>query len=95
MSDIQIISLSEKPEFADTCAAWSYGEWVCHIEGRTLERSIRRYRDRAKNTTNIPNIPLAMKIILMGSINVVVKTLIRIAPRPAPRKIPIPCSILK
>lgn len=31
-SDITIIPLSKKPDFIDTCVAWSYAQWCCHSE---------------------------------------------------------------
>jgi GNAT superfamily N-acetyltransferase len=45
MLDFTIIPLSERPELADICAAWSFSEWGCQIEGRTLEATMRGYRE--------------------------------------------------
>lgn len=54
MSDIKIIPLSERPEFAHACAAWSYGEWGCHYPKADLRKSIEGYEKRAKNNNDIP-----------------------------------------
>jgi N-acetylglutamate synthase-like GNAT family acetyltransferase len=43
----QIISLRERPEFADDCAAWSYGEWATQYHMRTLAETLERYRKTA------------------------------------------------
>lgn len=46
---MKIIPLSECPEFAEVCAAWSFGEWTSQIKGHTLSDSIKRYKDTAQN----------------------------------------------
>ncbi len=54
MSALQIIPLSSKPEFAPTCAAWSFGSWGCHIEDSALSDVIHRYQERALNINSLP-----------------------------------------
>lgn len=54
MDDLQIVPLYEKPEFASTCAAWSFGQWGCHYDNKTLENSIKNYELRASNTETLP-----------------------------------------
>lgn len=54
MSALEIIPLHQRSEFAPTCAAWSFGEWGCHIKEASLEKSIKSYKERAKNTEKIP-----------------------------------------
>lgn len=49
-----IAPLSKHPEYAETCAAWSFGSWGCHCKGRTLSKSIKGYKDRTKNQDSIP-----------------------------------------
>lgn len=50
---IEILPLKERPEMADVCAAWSFAEWGCMMEGRTLEASVQGYRNSLKND-NLP-----------------------------------------
>ncbi|MCF8496247.1 MAG: GNAT family N-acetyltransferase [Alphaproteobacteria bacterium] len=55
MQDLSIIPLTARPDLADTCAAWSFGEWSCHQPGRTLEKTMERYRNTAaKETASLP-----------------------------------------
>ncbi len=54
MADFTIVPLSEKPEFADICAAWSFGEWGCHIPGLTIEQTQKNYRERATYLDRLP-----------------------------------------
>ena len=42
--------LSECPEFIDTCASWSYGEWGSQTKGAKLEDIIERYKNVACQT---------------------------------------------
>ncbi len=49
-----IVKLSEKPKFADVCAAWSFGEWGSQIADRTLEQNLVRYRGTASQTDKLP-----------------------------------------
>ncbi|PZP55383.1 MAG: GNAT family N-acetyltransferase [Micavibrio aeruginosavorus] len=55
-----IVNLSEKPEFADVCAAWSFGEWGSQIAGRTLEQNMTRYRNSAGIKNELPCTWLAL-----------------------------------
>ena len=54
MSQLEIYPLSEKPEYAPTCAAWSFGSWGCHVAGNALSDAVQRYQNRAKNTHSLP-----------------------------------------
>ena len=54
MTALQIYPLSEKPEFAETCAAWSFGEWGCYVEGSSLEKTLQAYKKRASKDESIP-----------------------------------------
>jgi len=54
MSQLKIYPLSEKPEYVDICAAWSFAQWGCHVKGATLGRSINRYKERTQNTKTLP-----------------------------------------
>jgi GNAT superfamily N-acetyltransferase len=47
MSDIRIIPLAERPEFADACAAWSYAEWGSQVETRRLSEVHESYKASA------------------------------------------------
>ncbi len=52
---MKIVPLSDHPEFAETCAAWSFGEWGSQILGCKIEDSINRYQNTAKNMErNLP-----------------------------------------
>ena len=53
-AEIEIVNLQDAPQFADACAAWSYGEWGSHIQKRSLNDVIQRYRDTAKPGTTLP-----------------------------------------
>ncbi len=49
---MDILNLSSKPEFADVCGAWSYGQWGCHLPlswGVTLDSSVDGYKKRTQN----------------------------------------------
>ena len=61
MVNFNIVSLSERPEFADTCAAWSYAQWGCYLHGRTLNEFIENYKKRAKNINTLPLIWIALQ----------------------------------
>ena len=61
MTALDIYPLSEKPEFAETCAAWSFGEWGCNLRNDSLNQSIARYKERAANTDKIPRTWVGMK----------------------------------
>ena len=54
MSQLEIYPLSEKPEYAPTCAAWSFGSWGCHQEDGSLEKSLSRSQERSNNKDHIP-----------------------------------------
>ncbi len=54
MVDFTVTALADKPDMADVCAAWSYGEWGCHIPGMTLEKVRQNYRDRAQYKDRLP-----------------------------------------
>lgn len=54
MANFSIHLLSEKPEFAETCAAWSYGSWGCFLKEANISRSIEGYKKRAQSTDHIP-----------------------------------------
>lgn len=58
---MDIVPLHEKPEFAETCAAWSFSEWGCYVPGLTLESSIQSYKDRAQNKNKLPFVLLALE----------------------------------
>jgi hypothetical protein len=60
MPDIRIIPLAERPEFADTCAAWSYAEWGCHIPDMTLKKTCENYRERAISEKKLPLTAIAL-----------------------------------
>lgn len=57
---LHILSLKERPEYVDTCAAWSFGEWGCHIEGATLARSCERYKHSMQHE-GLPKTWIALK----------------------------------
>ena len=44
MADFEIISLEERPQWAETCGAWSYAEWGSQTEIRSLEEVLRGYK---------------------------------------------------
>lgn len=50
----KIIPLKDMPQFADACAAWSYGEWSSQVSGRRLDSVIDRYRRTAQNDNQLP-----------------------------------------
>ena len=50
MTQFSIQPLSEHPDFVETCAAWSFGEWGCLLEGKTLEQTIEGYKKKIKDT---------------------------------------------
>ena len=54
MSQLEIYPLSEKPEYAPTCAAWSFGSWGCHLEEASLQKSLTGYKERSENADKIP-----------------------------------------
>jgi len=56
-----ILPLSDAPEFADVCAAWSFGEWTSQVQGRTLDEAVTRYRQTAYNPDKMPATWVAMK----------------------------------
>ncbi len=43
----KILSLRDCPEFADTCAAWSFGEWGCQTPRRSFTQIQKEYQQRA------------------------------------------------
>lgn len=53
MGRYNIINLSKKPDLADTCSAWSYGQWGCLLPenwGVTLTNSVENYKNRSQST---------------------------------------------
>ncbi len=54
LPSFSIVELSEKSEFADVCAAWSFGEWGSQIAGRTLEQNLVRYRSTVSQSDKLP-----------------------------------------
>lgn len=59
---VDIISLSEKPEFADTCAAWAFGQWGSQYGTGSLEKTIERYRRTAQKSGVLPATWIAMRL---------------------------------
>lgn len=53
MTEFQIHPLSEKPEYAEVCAAWSYAEWGCYMSDWNLADSIASYKIRSQNTDKL------------------------------------------
>ncbi len=54
MSDLTILPLTDRPDLAETCAAWGYGEWGCYEDAR-LEKAIEIYEKTATNLgTDLP-----------------------------------------
>ncbi len=49
---MKIVPLSECPEFAETCAAWSFGEWSSQVKGRKISDSLLRYQETSQGNTN-------------------------------------------
>jgi len=58
---LSILPLSEKPDAAQTCAAWSFGEWGCYMSDGSLEKSIEAYQTRALNQNEIPRTWLGLE----------------------------------
>ena len=54
MPDFNIIPLGQRPELADVCAAWSFGQWGCQIRQKTLERVVEGYRETCKDESKPP-----------------------------------------
>ena len=54
MAEFTVAALADKPDMADICAAWSYGEWGCHIPGTTLEQFRMNYKERAQHKDRLP-----------------------------------------
>ncbi len=54
MVAFNIIPLAEKPELADVCVAWSYGEWGSQVPTRTLLQVHEDY----KNSINGDTLPV-------------------------------------
>ena len=59
MSGYSIIPLSEKPELAEACAAWSYGEWGSQVPTRNLLQVLEDYKATASGV-DLPVTWLAM-----------------------------------
>ena len=59
MSQLKIYPLSEKPEYAETCAAWSFSQWGCHMHDANLSEMITDYKKRTKNTDALPLVWIA------------------------------------
>ena len=58
---MNILSLSDCPEFAETCAAWSFGEWSSQVKGRKISDSLQRYQETARSKNNsLPKIWIAV-----------------------------------
>jgi N-acetylglutamate synthase-like GNAT family acetyltransferase len=47
-----IHSLSDKPQYADICAAWAFAEWGCHNPDMSLEDVIKSYK--SSNNQDLP-----------------------------------------
>lgn len=45
---MQIIPLDQAPEFAEICAAWSFGQSAGRTRNETLNDVVKRYKNRAK-----------------------------------------------
>jgi GNAT superfamily N-acetyltransferase len=60
MPDFMVTALADRPEFADTCAAWSFGEWGCHIPGLMLEQVQKNYWERAQYKDRLPLIGVGL-----------------------------------
>lgn len=54
MSDLEIYPLYQKPKFAQTCAAWGFGEWGAHMTNSSLEDNVAAYKKRTVESNNIP-----------------------------------------
>ena len=54
MGQIDIYPLAEKPEYSQTCAAWSFGSWGCLQDDGSLDKSLSNSQERANNTDKIP-----------------------------------------
>ncbi len=54
MLGFTIHPLHKKPEHAETCAAWSYGQWGVHMTERCLDDYINRYKKRIENRDKLP-----------------------------------------
>jgi len=54
MPDLQIHPLSEKPEYANDCAVWCYGEWGVHKDSFSIEKSIEAYSNSTDNKDKMP-----------------------------------------
>lgn len=52
-TNFTVLPLYERPQYADTCAAWSFAEWGCHAKGRTLASTIQRFHDTANNPKDV------------------------------------------
>lgn len=62
-ASVSIVPLSDKPEFADTCAAWSFAQWGCQYGTGSLEKTIERYRRTAQQTLQtLPTTWIAMRL---------------------------------
>ena len=49
-TNFSILPLYKRPEFAEVCAAWSFGEWGCQIKnGRGLLEIFSDYKDSIKD----------------------------------------------
>jgi GNAT superfamily N-acetyltransferase len=58
MTDLQIVSLADHPQYVDVCAAWVFGEWGCLLDG-SLEGARLRYLQCLK--TDMPCAFVALK----------------------------------
>ncbi len=47
MSELSIVSLTERPEAIDACVAWSFGTWDCHKKDSRLQKTVDRYATTA------------------------------------------------
>lgn len=45
MHDTKILPLSDVPELAEICAAWSFAEWGCQSDQRNLHETISAYKE--------------------------------------------------
>lgn len=61
MHDFEIRPLSQTPELAHICAVWSYAEWGCQSGTRSLEETIKSYKETEKGTRALPKTWVAIR----------------------------------
>ena len=50
---LEIFDLKDKPEYAETLAAWYYAEWACLLPNKSLQTTIRTVREQAQTEDSI------------------------------------------